>query len=432
VLGLLSHTLKQDFNMSACNFGFQRVSGREFCTAALGFFLISILLGFFALPTSTHRVFVYIALVLGLVVAYLNRARVSQDLREVFFENRTLVCVVLGYFLYNFLSFFWGDDRTLEDFGNVLKVPIFVSVFVLSLAIVLKKKSGFSEVLQTAYIVVALCVALYLIFSRVMPDFSWSNMARNYRLQGIGRSQNSNTLSNLYAIGILILLFGRSWLDRISKYKSYALKAGLVLFFAAIIFLAVGRGAAVGLACTLLVTAVVSKSPRNLLFVGGILSFGALFMAWRSDFLMRIFKRGDTYRFEIWEQAMDIIAQAPIIGHGVTYDMLFRISASTDYIQTSTHNIFLGIVVLGGVVGLIIFLAMGLLALFKAYKIGRAYGDWLAFSLFVFGIGYMQFSGHTFYGNLSKEWLVSWVPLAYILSYPRNGAVKDQRSEVST
>jgi O-antigen ligase len=233
-------------------------------------------------------------------------------------------------------------------------------------------------------------------------------------MSGFGRSENPNILSFMFGFATLVVLFGSYTV----QYPTYgrALRAAIALFFIFIIFLAKSRGPGVALLLAIAVTACFSRSKWIVgLWVISLSLIGVIFL-FNPESLHSIIQRADSYRFEIWKQAVPAMLEKPLFGHGIGSNFAFDVSHPSVPPQSSAHNVLLGTFLYGGVVGLSLLLALGFNALVRAVRLGRDNQTWLPFSLLVFGGIAMQFSGHTLFLNLNHEWWYSWVPLAYIIA----------------
>ena len=236
------------------------------------------------------------------------------------------------------------------------------------------------------------------------------------RLKAIGQLRHSGFAAMLYGfIGLYHFMatpqpmLTNAW----QRWLPGTLAASMGL---AVLLLAQSRGGVVALLLVLLLGALISRQKRfliSLLLV--VLSLLVMTFLW-SDELLIMVTRGswDSNRLEIWRPAIDLIRQAPVLGHGILENYSFDISSGEP--QHHAHNILLSTLLYGGM------LSGGLLLLLIGLTLRQGWQCWIAehdikpLLLTVFGLGYMMTDGYRLISNPYPNWVYFWLPVIWAIS----------------
>jgi O-antigen ligase len=107
------------------------------------------------------------------------------------------------------------------------------------------------------------------------------------------------------------------------------------------------------------------------------------------------------------------------LGRGFTFDLDF-INYSGEHI-TTTHSVYLGTLLKGGILGFFILLMIIFCGL--AFAIGKYVKDKrYEAALFIFALIFMSSQGMFIISNPRESWVLFWLPLAVIISHskPKN------------
>lgn len=121
-------------------------------------------------------------------------------------------------------------------------------------------------------------------------------------------------------------------------------------------------------------------------------------------------------RLSIWQHSLQLISEAPFFGHGFDAQLHFT-NYSGEFI-TTTHNLYLGTLLKGGVVGFIIMLLLigyGLRCALHCVREGRR----LEAALFLFMLIFYLSQGIFNIGNPAEFWYLFWFPLGLMMTAPR-------------
>ncbi|MGF6128648.1 O-antigen ligase/tRNA A-37 threonylcarbamoyl transferase component Bud32 [Pseudomonas frederiksbergensis] len=135
-------------------------------------------------------------------------------------------------------------------------------------------------------------------------------------------------------------------------------------------------------------------------------------------FSRMLIERGDSFRLEIWQLALQRIAEHPWIGHG--YNASLTLDPGVGYPLQEPHNFALGVLYYVGIFGLLpwlFFQAWGLLSSWR-YRVQPLFivaSTWL-----IFGIGAGLTEGGGIISRPKEHWFLLWIPLALIAALTIN------------
>ncbi|MRG05332.1 O-antigen ligase domain-containing protein [Klebsiella oxytoca] len=163
---------------------------------------------------------------------------------------------------------------------------------------------------------------------------------------------------------------------------------------------------------------------RNILIVAALaMILGLLFFFTPTgDLLLARFEELGTQsglRISIWHHTIEEVASQPWLGRGFDYELNFT-NYSGEHI-TTTHSVYLGALLKGGIIGLALLLAViagGLWQAWRKQQDGR-YG----LAIFIYALIFMASQGMFIISNPRETWPLFWLPLGIALS----GSLKAKR-----
>ncbi|MOA04807.1 O-Antigen ligase [compost metagenome] len=118
-------------------------------------------------------------------------------------------------------------------------------------------------------------------------------------------------------------------------------------------------------------------------------------------------------RFSIWLHTFDLVSQAPYFGYGFNSELAFTNYSGENI--TTTHSLYLGSLLKGGLVGLgMLFAVLGYGCILTLRR--RHNGMRLEAALFIFMLLFYTSQGMFIVGNPSESWYLFWFPLGVIMS----------------
>lgn len=356
----------------------------------LGFFLL--LCGLFFLPTrgGYQRLFYVLVSTPALIALCIRPSELKNLLRE------PLVQAFLLYSGWALLSLYWSP--TPDSVFSLTKPPLYIFMLFAGTSLLLRYRAESFKLVLLAAALVALVAStfnLYIFLSHYAPGD---------RMIGGGAFDNPLLSSHLFGFFCTYWFF-LGMTVRNPKLLFGIVPAFLVMFAAA---LATGsRTPLVAIAIAGLWLAFTCWNRRSLLLLAIMGALGVSLLAALPDMLLA---RGDSYRFEIWRQALHLIADAPWIGHG--YDATLSIDPGVGYPYREPHSFALGVLFYVGIIGFLPWLAMQLLGLFNCWRQRSQPLFILASTLMVFGIGASLAEGGDILYTPREHWFLLWIPLA--------------------
>jgi O-antigen ligase len=140
-------------------------------------------------------------------------------------------------------------------------------------------------------------------------------------------------------------------------------------------------------------------------------------VTWR--IIAELAERADSSRLMIWRITWEQIALRPLLGHGLAN--VFPIAEPF----THPHNLYLAMLYYGGVVGLLLYMALlGSLAV-RAVRSWRTPERLLFLMLFAHVVLAGAFTLAQLFRDVSEQWLILWLPIAMIIGL----AVRRERAD---
>jgi O-antigen ligase len=359
----------------------------------------------FFLETSMHRVVFYLLspFFISIIVKYAEE-------RRSLFASRSFF-LLLAYLAFYTVSAFWGNAYDPYDIFRNFVDAATIFIFCTSLAIALTRV----EVIERhVFVISAFCLGAALIYGLIFyagADFDFSQ-----RLSGQGRFENSIHLSAMLALAILFLLSIRTK----EGCKSSALIVALILPMLLLALMTQTRSSLVALVgCLVLAAMVHSRKTAFLIFAGAAISTIVCYFIWGQTF-EDLYARGDTYRLTIWREALAMLKDHMVIGYGISTEPGFAFSADGKGYK-STHNVLVGHLYFGGIVGFGIFATLACNAVFQTVaaflKNRRVEGHDGILARYTFlGVAFCiiisLFNFSHYLVGLHIQWLVFWLPFA--------------------
>jgi O-antigen ligase len=235
------------------------------------------------------------------------------------------------------------------------------------------------------------------------------------RLKAIGQLQHSGFAAILYGLVGLYHFIATPRLTSTNAWHRWLPGTLAACMGLAVIILAQSRGGLVALSVVLLLGGILSRQKRFLVsLVLVALSLMVMAFLW-SDEILTMATRGswDAYRLDIWRQALDLIKQAPLLGHG----LLGRSAISTDSIPiTHPHNILLSTLLYGGMLAGSLLLLLIVLVLRQGWQSWAMEQDLKPLLLTVFGLTYLMTDGYRLISNPVPNWVYFWLPVIWAIS----------------
>jgi O-antigen ligase len=340
--------------------------------------------------------------VITMIVSHYARNKLIEDAN--FLKSLILPGIFLLYFS---LTNLWSDNP-----GNIistLKHALYLMAFICLYrqAEILGYKNHIMAAVFFGMTILSILTLLivdktHLSYSRLSDGFRWA-------------PDNVIDLGGYMAIGVFCGLI----------YIRESGKTWLYLFFPVLLtslLLTQSRGPLVALAAAFILLFL--KNPRysrkHIVYGFAIIIIIALIVHISGFTQILINRLGNSYqqsfvRFGIWQHAIEIAKEKPILGWGYDKSLVFVNSIGQNI--TTTHTIYLSSFLKGGIIGFILLMSVIGCGLSKVGRHLKA-NHKTEVAIFIFSLIYYMTQGMFIIGNPQEFWFLFWFPLAVILSTP--------------
>ncbi|MDH4549787.1 O-antigen ligase family protein [Pseudomonas sp. BN607] len=320
------------------------------------------------------------------------------------------VLLLLGW---SGVSLFWSAA---EDTGREIKRLLYILVFLL--AFPLLAQLGQARIRQLLLVGSGLLAIAALV--SIIHFYGVRHMPVLARLQGIG--EISHPILGAYVIGSAVLLL----LYQPPRQRGLQLLwLGALVCLGAFAMLSQSRGAVLALVITVIMAPLWFRDRHSRVF--SILAAVATGLAFYFVYDV-IAMRGSSYRPEIFQAVVDMIAMHPWAGLGL--GSAYDVSAVGRHFD-HTHNMFTHIAVEMGLPGMLLWVMVWLYTLAEIIRArGTLFGKVLL-GFWVYSTLAMQFDAASLTGTPRAEWFISWLPVGLAMMLPWGRAENDACGKIS-
>jgi len=353
------------------------------------------LLGFFVIPSTHWHNNIFYAIILFPYLITLQLKRVQLICRS----NIWLLSMFLGGYMC--LTLLWADNAVFKDYVYYLRRVIYLFVF-LSLTIELVLR--YPKFIDYLFVFICWVAAITAIVSII-----WFFSLHTPRLRFIGdQVRNSVVGACVYGMAALVSCF-HVLKTKKSNVWIYTVLSVVILFSAA---LTQSRGPLGALLITFLIGAVLTRNKKLLASVLCVILIGGLMFFYIEGIKEMIVRRGFSYRFEIWQQVLARIQEAPFFGHGISIDNTFIMTDGSKL--NHPHNVYLGTTLYGGLIGVLLLLILQALALWEAFLCFIRENDFTYMALLLFAFICITIINDRVINHPDALWMCFWLPLALL------------------
>jgi O-antigen ligase len=342
------------------------------------------------------------------LLALVSRA----ELRQIWLNRRAAskgIALAACFLAYYSASNLWGG--TPDDTASALTHSAYILIYLGLLVSVLD--SPRRNLLLCAVIAGITLLCLYL---------AWGDYHQIYTLRETSDinpgPRNVIDLAGYAALGIILSLM----VFRDTQQKKVLLAIPLLFAF---MVLTQSRGPLIALLAALaLTTSYRALNKKSVMFIVAAMIFTAGVVLWSSIGEMLITRFTQLYqqsfvRMSIWRHSFSLIEQAPFFGYGFDRELTFT-NYTGEFIHT-THSLYLGALLKGGLVGFSLFaglLTFGARLAVVHLKAGRR----LEAALYLFMLIFYCSQGMFVIANPAEFWYLFWFPLAMVFAQPTSMA----------
>lgn len=332
----------------------------------------------------------------------------KDDLKQLLKNPLMVVFLLFGF--YTLVSLIWSDTDT--AITSLIRRPINIFFLFFSLGfIAIKIPSKIQKVISVSALLAVLSglvTVVYGLYNSYDNFKSLNRMLASYRFSGYGVLENALLTAHVY--GFFTAFFIAVWFNKSRVNPRYLIFALTTLL---LVILATGSRTPLLALTSAVVWLAVScwnrRSLYSLVFITAISS--TVFIL----FPQRILRSGLSQRPEIWKEALKQSFNNLWLGRG--YDHSLELPVETaQKIFYDPHNIELGVLLSGGLIGLTLWLLMYAAALTFAWKNRKDYRVSIASTLVIFGLAAGLTEGGSFMSRPNEHWFLIWIPLALLYS----------------
>jgi len=366
--------------------------------------LLLFLGGFYVIPDSKwHNNIYYTFLLLPFVIVYPWKTIRSRLSSPVMATASLLI-------LYLMLSLLWSPVEDTGDYRKAIS-GLYVFIFLLLGTEVLLRQPDFFERLfhWLGWLIVITGPASIWWFYRNHPF-------PDARLITLGRLDHPGWTAVMYGFVGLYHFLGILQ-TRDSSWRRWLPSSLAALVALVVMLLGQSRGVLAALLITLLIGALLIRQWRYWLLLALLTMVFFLLVLWWDVDLLRIINRGswDSFRLEIWRQAVALIWQSPVLGYGILEDHSYITSNGRTH--PHPHNILLAACLYGGVFAGSLLLFLLVLVLYQGWLFWGRNQDIRPLLITIFGLVYMMTDDYKILSSPWPNWLYFWLPVVWAINH---------------
>ena len=383
--------------------GFSGTSNRVFDFISLwilptGYFLLLCALFFLPGRSLHHKLFYGLFSIPTLIALCLRPRELKELLREPVF------IAVLLFAAWALLSLAWGPGG--EPLGGMFKPPLHTLLLFAGCYLLVRYRSDILQPLLFGAALVALIATTIFLFM----------FARIYepgmRLIGGGAFDNPLLSSHLFGF------FSAYWLSVTMTCKRRQMMWLSVPAMAVMFMAVIGTGSRTPLVALTMAALWLCFICWNRRSVGLLIALVLSAATVLTLFAQMIIERGDSYRLEIWQKVLHMIADHPWIGHG--YSASLAVDPGNGVSFQEPHSFVLGVLYYVGIIGLLPWLFFLLWGLLSSWRQRVQPMLIIASTWLIFGIGAGLTEGGGIISRPKEHWFLLWIPLALIAALSIN------------
>jgi O-antigen ligase len=372
-----------------------------------------LILGFFLFPSSKSiSNFFYLAVVAPFVILIIMK---KVDLRSLLF-SRTFLLVSI-YLVYMVCTLFWADSLGLSDLSKYGRRVLYILIF---LGVTIHLTQSYPTLLKG--LIIVLCGTAAIVAIANVLFFYRQHPFPSTRLFGYGLLHMPFKASSIYGIIVLACMYIILTQHSTSVRLAYL---GLLLVSFSYMLLAQSRSSLLALVSAMIVWQLSvwmfhkeGKSNRRNKVLTALVVIAAasavLFMAY-PGFFEEAFLRGySPRRLELWGKLLARVEEAPWFGHGLTASP--RTEISYGRILFHPHSVYVGTLLYGGIVGLLLLVAAVISALWQGFGCGRQPINLAAATMVLYGTLCIGLNGNMLIHHVKPFWLFFWFPVALVIA----------------
>lgn len=370
--------------------------------------VIVLLAGLPLLPDRSlyHKLYYGLICVPALLMALARPSRLAHLFREPIFLS-------FGAFvIWLWLSIAWTEAT--ESWTSLAKWPLYV--ILLFVAFAQAQRNDLSRFFNSFHIAAAV-FSLSTLYALVTAA---PEVLSGVRLIGTGALSNPLLSSHLFGF------FTVFWLImalRSHRGSSVLLNSSIALLMLVAVLGTGSRTPLVALGLAVLWICLLKLNRQSVILI---LIAGISLVAIGVFAPQLILDRGFSSRPEIWQKALALILQHPLLGHGYNAPLSIPVE-SLGMSFSEPHNFGLGVLFDLGIIGFIPWVLMQLLTVVAGWRHRHDWRFVLASALMIYGIGAALTEGGGILSRPKEHWFLLWIPLAMMAALSATSRLKRAR-----
>jgi O-antigen ligase len=361
----------------------------------------------YVLPSQSASSFFTYFLFIGVVAGLSHRGwRTSGD---------SLWLLIGALVLYLLMSALWSEHPSLRSSFSISVRILLLTAFVLAVSKCAADVPDFLNWL-TMGIAAAACAGAVASLGDFFLHPTWDQ-----RLRGLGQLDNNVMSALVFGAAVIMSMH----LTVLSRGDARLAMIAVTVVLLTTVGLTGSRSGYLAVAVGTVALAAAQPDHRLLKWYGigggvaGVLGVLAA-IAMAPELTIHILPRGTSLRPEIWAAQIEaLVADGPIFGRGLLTDDSVTVAGQ---LYQHPHSLFLSVLVQGGAFGLVLFIAMMVVAGARLWRARWQPAGRLGFALLAGGIAGQLFDGHELIDKVGLSWFYVWLPAGLALAVRRRGA----------
>lgn len=335
---------------------------------------------------------------------------------QIAWKPESTVLQICGAFVvFYFLSLFWSVGTPFHERLGEIKSVLYLVIFTAVLTYCLRHNHNFLYRLLKLTLIAA---GLALLFN-VISFYLVNEQAFSARFHGFGRAWSPLWMAALYgALTVVLVGVLTHEASQLSSRQKYLLIVLATVFFIAV--LATQSRMAIAATVVVSVFAAITGNGSYKFKLLSTLSIVVVLLltVWLSLTVFdTMIERGQSHRLNIWQGAMNLISEKPLLGYG---------AGSEIYIDTEDkkvdgwhyyHSSYIATLVDIGVTGFLLSVLMLAVAFRVAWRLREEFAVRVSAYVLMFCLLVSLTFGEGFVSRMNAQWLLFWLPLIVIAHY---------------
>jgi len=355
---------------------------------------------FFVSPNLRLHCNFFYAIIIPIYLVSLRKTKFKD------FLGSTIWLIAMALLIYLLLTMFWEENVGRKGHVYYIRKGIYLFAFFSLTMELVSRYPRFIEklFLFLAWVGAATAVASMIWFI-VSPPFPIT------RLKYIA-DQLQNSVQGGIVYGMIVLIIYFSIIKNETARSRRRLYGLLMIIIAGSVLLTQSRGPVGALLITFLAGALLTRDKKLLIIFGLIIVVGAVVFLRVPQVQKLVTQRGFSYRVELTQKTIAMAEEDLFFGKGLTTNQQVR--ADDGRLLYHPHNIYLGIVLYGGLTGLLLFLLLLAAAFRESWRQYFDTKDITFFVLILFCAINMVTSRDKIITHPGPFWFYFWLPLGLL------------------